>query len=88
MARKPAQGSKTVDENSHLSFEGLVPKKHKLTDVVAQFLKGKSAKAIKKVADDHLSWDEVFEDAYLADLYMASDADLKNGLRLAIDTSS
>ena len=30
-------------------------------------------------SDDQLSWDEDFEDSYLAEFEMASDADLKNG---------
>jgi hypothetical protein len=69
----------------------MVPKKCKLIDVVSQFHKSKPTKSTKKVLGDYLSWDEVFEDAYLADLEMASDVDLKNGiqvetrLRLAID---
>jgi hypothetical protein len=32
--------------------------------------------------DDQLSWDEVFDDSYLAEFEMASDADLKNGIEV------
>jgi hypothetical protein len=32
--------------------------------------------------DGKLSWDENFEDAYLADLEIASNADLKNGIQV------
>jgi hypothetical protein len=32
--------------------------------------------------DNQLSWDEVFEDSYLAEFKMASDADLENGIEV------
>jgi hypothetical protein len=32
--------------------------------------------------DNQLSWDEVFEDSYLAEFEMASDADLENGIEV------
>jgi hypothetical protein len=49
-----------------------------LAKVAIQSHKGTPAKSSKKTLDDQLSWDEVFEDSYLADFKMASDADLKN----------
>jgi hypothetical protein len=55
------------------------PKKHKLTKVAIQSHKGNPAKSSEKDLDDQLSWDEVFEDSYLADFEMASVADLKTG---------
>ncbi len=55
------------------------PEKRKLAKVAIQSHKGNLAKSSKKASNDQLSWDEVFEDSYLADFEMASDADLKNG---------
>ncbi len=40
-------GSKTANENFHLSFEGMAPKKHKLTDVASLSHMGKPAKSSK-----------------------------------------
>ena len=42
----------------------------------------KPAKSTKKVSDDRLSWDEVFEVAYLSNLEIASDADLGNRIQV------
>ena len=53
MARKPAQAAAAF----HLSFEGTVPKKRKLTDVASRSHVNKPTKSTKKVLDDHLSWD-------------------------------
>ena len=70
-------------------------KKHKFTKIAIRSHKGNAAKSSKKVSDNQPSWDEVFEDSYLANIEMASVADLKNGIevepvveirsRLAID---
>ena len=54
----------------------------KLTGFASQSHKGKPAKSNKKVLDDHLSCDKMFEDSYLADFEMASDADLKHGIEV------
>jgi hypothetical protein len=61
-------GSKTVNENFHLSFEGMLLKKRKLTDVASQSHKGKPTKSSRKASDNHLSWDKVFEHSCLANL--------------------
>ena len=74
--------SKTVDDNLHLSFEGRVPQKQILTDTASWFRVSKPAKSTKKVSDDRLSWDEVFEVAYLSNLEIASDADLGNRIQV------
>jgi hypothetical protein len=34
-----------------------------------------------KASDNHLSWDKVFEESYLADLEIASAADLENSIQ-------
>ena len=60
----------------------MLPKKHKLTDVASQSHKGKPAKSNKKVSDEHLSWDEMFEDSYLSNFKMASNADLENEIEV------
>ncbi len=70
-------GRKSVKENFHL--ERVSPKKRKLAKVAIQSHKGNPAKSSEKASDDQLSWDEVFEDSYLAEFEMASDADLENG---------
>jgi hypothetical protein len=57
-------------------------KKHKLKKVAIRSHKGKPAKSGKKALDNQLSWDEVFEDSYLADFEMASNADLENGIEV------
>jgi hypothetical protein len=72
-----SDGSKSVEENFHL--ERMSPKKRKLTKVAIQSHKGNPTKSSKKALDDQLFWDEVFEDSYLADFEMASDADLETG---------
>ena len=82
VASAESSGSKTVDENFHLSFESMLPRKRKLTNVASKSHKGKPAKSNKKVLDDHLSCDKMFEDSYLADFEMASDADLKHGIEV------
>ena len=71
-----SDGSKSV-ENFHL--ERVSPKKRKLTKVAVRSHKGNPTKSSEKASDNQLSWDEVFEDSYLADFEMASDADLKKG---------
>jgi hypothetical protein len=76
VASATSGGSKSVEENFHL--ERMSPKKRKLTKVAIQSHKGNPAKSSEKASDDQLSWDEVFEDSYLADFEMASDADLEN----------
>ena len=63
VASAESSGSKTVDENFHLSFESMLPRKRKLTNVASKSHKGKPAKSNKKVLDDHLSWDDLFEDS-------------------------
>ena len=75
-----SNSSKTVKENFHL--ERMCPKKRELTNVVIRSHKGNPAKSSKKALDDQLFWDEVFEDSYLADIEMASVADLKNGIEV------
>jgi hypothetical protein len=60
----------------------MLPQKHKLTDVSSQSHKGKPTKSSKKASDDHISLDKVFEDSYLVDLKMASNADLKNRIEV------
>ena len=60
----------------------MLPKKHKLTNVAFQSHKGKLTRTSEKASDDQLFWDEVFEESYLTDLEMASDADLKNGIEV------
>jgi hypothetical protein len=77
VASAMSNGSKSVKENFYLERMG--PKKRKLAKVAIQSHKGNPAKSSKKDSDDQLSWDEVFEDSYLADFEMASDADLENG---------
>jgi hypothetical protein len=74
-----SDGSKFV-ENFHL--ERVSPKKRKLTKVAVQSHKGNPTKSSTKALDDQLSWDEVFEDSYLAEFEMASDADLNNGIEV------
>ena len=54
--------------------------KKALTKVAIQSHKGKPTRSSKKALDNQLSCDEVFGDSYLADLKMASDADLENGI--------
>jgi hypothetical protein len=73
-------GSNTVGENFHL--EDMLLKKRKLTNVVFQSHKGKPARSSNKALDNQLSWDEVFEDSYLTNFEMASDADLENGIEV------
>ena len=73
-------GSKTVKENFHL--ERMSPKKRKLTKVAIRSHKGNPAKSSKKALGNQLSWDEVFEDSYLADFEMASVADFENGIEV------
>ncbi len=73
-------GSKSVKENFHL--ERMSPKKRKLTKVAIQSHKGNPAKSSEKASDNQLSWDEVFEDSYLSDFEMASNADLENGIEV------
>ena len=80
VASATSDGSKTVEENFHL--ERMSPKKCKLTKVAVQSHKGNPAKSSKKALDNQLSWDEVFEDSYLADFKMASIADLENGIEV------
>jgi hypothetical protein len=77
VASATSDGSKSVKENFNL--ERMSPKKRKLAKVAIQSHKGNPAKSSEKALDDKLSWDEVFEDSYLADFEMASDADLENG---------
>jgi hypothetical protein len=72
--------SKSVKENFHL--ERVSPKKCKLAKVAIRSHKGNPAKSSKKTSDDQLSWDEVFEDSYLAEFEMASNADLENGIEV------
>ncbi len=50
--------------------------------MVVQSHKGNPTKSSKKALDDQLSWDEVFEDSYLVEFEMASDADLENGIEV------
>ena len=73
-------GSKTVKENLHL--ERMWPKKRKLTKVAIWSPKDNPAKSREKVLDNQLSWDEVFEDSYLADIEMASVTDFENGIEV------
>ena len=80
VASAASGGSKTVNENFHL--EHMWPKERKLTKVAIRSHKSKPARSSKKALDNQLSWDEVFEDSYLADLKMASNADLKNGIEV------
>ncbi len=75
-----SDGSSDSAENYHLQRDP--PKKCKLTKVVVQSHKGNPAKSSEKASDDQLSWDEVFEDSYLTDFEMASDADLGNGIEV------
>ena len=75
-----SNGSSDSAENYHLQRDP--PKKRKLTKVVVQSHKGNPTKSSKKASDGQLSWDEVFEDSYLADFEMASDADLENGIEV------
>ncbi len=77
VASAMSDGSKTVKENFHL--ECMIPKKRKLTKVAIQSHKGNPAKSSEKALDNQLSWDEVFEDSYLADFEMASDANSETG---------
>jgi hypothetical protein len=71
--------SKSV-KNFHL--ERVSPKKRTLTKVAFRSHKGNPTKSSKKASGDQLSWDEVFEDSYLAEFEMASDADLENGIEV------
>ena len=73
-------GSKTIEENFHL--ERMSPKKRKLTKVAIRSHKGNPTKSSKKASDDQLSWDEVFEYSYLADIEMASVAGFENGIEV------
>jgi hypothetical protein len=58
------------------------PKKQRLADVTSPSRTSKSTKSTNKILDDNLTWDdEVFKDAYLMDLEIADDADLKNGIQ-------
>ncbi len=82
MASTASGSSKTVNGKFHLSVEGMLPKKRKLTSVASQSHKGKPTKSSKKVSDDQLSWDKMFEDSYLADFEMVSDSDLVNGIEI------
>ncbi len=77
VASAMSDGSKSVKENFHLERMG--PNKRKLAKVAIRSHKGNPAKSSKKASDDQLSLDEVFEDSYLADYEMASNADLRNG---------
>ena len=79
VASAMSDGSKSV-ENFHL--ERVSPKKRKLAKVAVQSHKGNPTKSSEKASDNQLSWDEVFEDSYLAELEMASDADPKNGIEV------
>ncbi len=80
VASATSGGSKSVEDNFHL--ERVIPKKRKLTKNAIRSHKGNPAKSSKKALDNQLSWDEVFEDSYLADFEMASDADLENGIKV------
>jgi hypothetical protein len=80
VASAMSNGSKSVEENFHL--ERMSPKKRKLAKVSVQSHKSNPTKSSEKALDDQLSWDEVFEDSYLAEFEMASDADLKNGIEV------
>jgi hypothetical protein len=80
VASATSNSSKTVEENFHL--EHASPKKRKLTKDAIRSHKGNPAKSSKKALDDQLSWDEVFEDSYLADIKMASVADFENGIEV------
>ena len=80
VASATSDGSKTIKEIFHL--ERMCPKKRKLTKVAIQSHKGNPAKSSKKASDNQLSWDEVFKDSYLADIEMASVADLENGIEV------
>jgi hypothetical protein len=82
VASATSDGSKTVEGNFHL--ERMCPKKRKLTNVAIRSHKGNPAKSSKKASDDQFSWDKVFEDSYLADIKMASIADLKNGTEVEL----
>ncbi len=77
VASATSDGSKSAEENFHL--ERMSPKKRKLAKVAIQSHKGNPTKSSEKASDDQLSWDEVFEDSYLADFEMASGADLEIG---------
>ena len=72
--------SKSVKENFHL--EHVSPKKRKLAKVAIQSHKGNPARSSEKASDDQLFWDQVFEDSYLTDFEMASDADFENGTKV------
>ncbi len=76
VASAMSDGSKSV-KNFHL--ERVSPKKRKLTKVAVQSHKGNPTKSSEKALDNQLFWDEVFEDSYLVEFEMASDADLENG---------
>ncbi len=75
-----SNGSSDSAKNYHLQCDS--PKKRKLTKVVVQSHKGNPTKSSKKASVDQLFWDEVFEDSYLAEIEMASDADLENGIEV------
>jgi hypothetical protein len=79
VASAMSNGSKSI---KNFYFERVSPKKHKLTKVAVRSHKGNPTKSSEKASDDQLSWDEVFEDSYLAEFKMASDADLKNGIEV------
>ncbi len=53
-----------------------------MTKVAVRSHKGNPTKSSKKALHDQLSWDEVFEDSYLAEFEMASNADLENGVEV------
>ncbi len=80
VASAMSNGSKSVEENFHI--ERVSPKKRKLARVAIRSHKGNPTKSSKKASDDQLSWDEVFEDSYLAEFEMASNADLENGIEV------
>ena len=80
VASAASGGSKTVEENFHLERMG--QKKRKLTKVAIQSHNGNLTKSSQKASDDQLSWDEVFEDSYVADIKMASVADTENGIEV------
>ena len=79
VARAMSDGS-SKSENYHL--QRVIPKKRKLTKFAVRSHKGNPTKSSEKASDDQLSWDEVFEDSYLAEFEMASDADLENGIEV------
>ncbi len=80
VASATSNDSNTFKENFNL--ERMSPKTHKLTKVAIRSHKGNPAKSSKKASDNQLSWDEVFEDFYFADIEMASVADFENGIEV------